>query len=100
MRLIGHLNLRSIKVNKEGQGRNFYDSHNYDRKTIEIGIDKIVGIEEFNLTGKAEIDQGMNKIIEEEILEAMQGHIKILEERIAEENIEVIIEMKIQHRER
>ena len=37
----------------------------------------------------------MNKIIEEEILEAIQGHIKILEDRIAEENIEVIIGMVV-----
>ena len=35
------------------------------------------------------------KIIEEEILEAIQGHIKILEDRIAQENIEVIIGIKI-----
>ena len=34
-----------------------------------------MGIGELNLTGKAEVDQGMNKIIEEEILEAIQGHI-------------------------
>ena len=54
-----------------------------------------MGIGEFNLTGKAEVDQGLNKIVEEEILEAIQGHIKILEDRMAEENIEVIIGMKI-----
>ena len=37
----------------------------------------------------------MNKIIKEEFLEAIQGHIKILEDRITEENIEVMIGMKI-----
>ena len=37
----------------------------------------------------------MNKIIGEKILEAMQDHIKILEDRIVGENIEVIIGMKI-----
>ena len=37
----------------------------------------------------------MNKIIQEEILEAMQDCIKILEDRIVEENTEVIIQMKI-----
>ena len=44
--------------------------------TGEISIDKI------------EVDLGMNKIIEEEILEAMQDHIRILEDRIVEENTE------------
>ena len=51
--------------------------------TVKINIDPIVGIGEFKLTGKVEVDQGMNKIIEEEILEAIQGHIKISEYRIA-----------------
>ena len=37
----------------------------------------------------------MNKIIGEEILEEIQGHIKILEERIVEENTEVIIGIKL-----
>ena len=50
-------------------------------------------IGEFNLTGKAEVDQCMNKIIEEETLEAILGQIRISEDRIAEENTEVIIEM-------
>ena len=61
--------------------------------TIKISIDQIVGIVEFNLTGKEEVIQDMNKIIEEETLEAIQGHIRILEDRIAGENIEVIIGM-------
>ena len=43
--------------------------------TIKIIIDQIMGIGEFNLTGKAEVDQGINKITEEEILEAMLGYI-------------------------
>ena len=37
----------------------------------------------------------MNKIIGEEILEAMSDHIKILEDRIVEENTAVIIGIKI-----
>ena len=61
--------------------------------TIRINIDQIVGIGELKLTGKAEVDYGMNKITKEEILEAIVGHIRILEDRIAEENTEVIIEM-------
>ena len=51
--------------------------------TGEINIDKV------------EVDPGMNKIIEEEILDAMQDCVKILEERIVEENTEVIIGMKV-----
>ena len=58
--------------------------------TIKMNIDQIVEIGEFNLTSKAEEDQGINKIIEEESLEAMLGHIRISEDRMAEENIEVI----------
>ena len=38
---------------------------------ITINIDQIVGIGEFNLTDKAEVDPGMSKIIGEEILEAI-----------------------------
>ena len=62
---------------------------------IKIGIDQIVEIGEFNLVDKVEVDKGTNKIIGEEILEVMWEHTKILEDRIVEENIEVIIEMKI-----
>ena len=36
---------------------------------IKIGIDQIAEIGEFNLMDKVEIDQGMKKIIGEEILE-------------------------------
>ena len=102
--MTGKLAARDSKVNRpfkpqvyqskwRGQGRNFYDSHNYDGGTIKINIDQIVGIGDFNLTDKAEVDQGMNKTIEEEILEAIQGHIRISEDRIAEENIDMIIGM-------
>ena len=51
-------------------------------------------IEEFSLADKGKVGQGMNKPIGEEILGVMPGHIKILEDRIVEENIEVITEMK------
>ena len=44
---------------------------------------------------KIEVDQGMNKIIEEEILEIMQEDIKILKNNVVEESTEVIIEMKV-----
>ena len=61
----------------------------------KIGIDQIVRKGGFNLTDKAEVDQGMNKIIGEEISEATWDHIKISEDRIVEKNIEVVIAMKI-----
>ena len=62
-------------------------------RIIKINIDQIVEIGEFSLTGKAEVNQDMNRIIEEETLEAIQGHIRIMEDRLAEENTEVIIGM-------
>ena len=62
---------------------------------IKIGIDQIAEIGEFNLVDKVEVDQGMHKIIGEEILEVTREHSKILEDRIVEQNIEVIIGMKI-----
>ena len=60
---------------------------------IKIGTDQIAEIGKFNLVDKIEVDQGMNKIIGEEILEVTWEHIKILKDRI-EENIEVIIGVK------
>ena len=95
MRLIGHLKLRSIKVIKENKVETYMTHTTMTGGAIKINIDQIVGIGEFNWTSKAEVDQDMNKIIEEEILEAIQGHIGISEDRIAEENIEVIIGMKV-----
>ena len=35
---------------------------------------------------KIEVDQGMNQIIEEEILEVMQGGIKIMKDKTVEES--------------
>ena len=79
---------------RSGQIRNFYDTHNYDRGHYQNGIDQIVVTEEINIE-KIEVDWCMNKIIAEEILEAMQDHTKISEDIIVEENTEVIIEMKV-----
>ena len=64
-------------------------------KIIKIGTDQIAEIREFTLLDKIEVDQGMNKMIGEKILEALQEYTNILEDRIEEENIEVIIGMKI-----
>ena len=66
---------------------------------IKIGTDQIAEIGEFYLMDKVEVDQGMKKIIAmiigEEILEVMWECINILKDRMVEENIEEIIEMKI-----
>ena len=54
-----------------GQSRNFYDSSNFDRGHYQGQYRSTVEIGEFNLVDRAEVDQGMNKIIGEEVLEAM-----------------------------
>ena len=75
--------------------------------TIRIGIDPIAEIEEFNTVVEFSMDkvtevvQGMDKflgmILEEEILEEVQEHIKIrtLEDRIIEVDIKETIGIKI-----
>ena len=42
---------------------------------------------------RTEADQGIYKIIGEEMLEEMQGHIKTLKDKTVEESIEIITEM-------
>ena len=44
---------------------------------------------------KIEVDQGINKITEEEILKVMQECIKILQDKIVEESTEMFTEMKV-----
>ena len=62
-------------------------------KVIKIDTGKIV--ETGDSIDKIEVNQGMNKIIEEEIFEVMQKHIKILKDKIVEESTEIITEMKV-----
>ena len=62
-------------------------------KIIKIDTGQIV--ETGDSMDKIEVDQGMNKIKEEEILGVMQECIKILEDKIVEESTEVIVEMKV-----
>ena len=45
--------------------------------------------------GNTEAEQGIHKIIGEEILEVMQGHIKILRDKTVEENIEITTDMRV-----
>ena len=55
-------------------------------ETTKVGIGQIVETRETS-TGKIlEVDWDMNKTIEVEILEEMQAHIRILEDRIVEES--------------
>ena len=58
-------------------------------KIIKINTGQIV--ETGDSIDKIEVDQGMNKIIGEEILEVMQECIKILKDKIVEESTEIII---------
>ena len=62
-------------------------------EVIKINAGQIV--ETGDSTDKIEVDKGINKIIEEEILEVMQGCIKILKDKTVEESTEIIIEMKV-----
>ena len=58
---------------------------------ITIVMDQIVEIG--NSIGKTEADQGIHKIIGEEIFEEMQGCIKTLKDKTVEESTEIITEM-------
>ena len=72
MGLIGNLNLRFFRTEEEDKSRNFYDSQIIMTEDItKIDIAQIVVTEEISIVDKIEVDRGMNKIIGEEILEAM-----------------------------
>ena len=61
-------------------------------EVIKIDIGQIV--KTGDSIDKTEVDQGMNKIIEEN-LEVMQGCIKILKDKTVDESTEIIIEVKV-----
>ena len=95
MEWVGNSSLRFTKA-KEGDTVEFYMIHLIlIEKIIKIGTDQTVELPDLNLVENVEVDQGMNKIMREEILEVMWEHIKILEDRIVGKSIEEIIEMKI-----
>ena len=60
----------------------------------QIDIDQIVAIEEININNIV-VDQGTNKIIRQEILDAMQDHTKISEDKLVEKNTKVINRTKV-----
>ena len=69
MGLIGNSNLRFIRA-EEGDKVEIFMTHRImTEEIIRIGTDQIVETGEFGLVDKVEVDQGINKIIGEEILE-------------------------------
>ena len=71
MEKIGNSNLRFIKA-KEGDRVEIFMIHVIMIEgIIKISIDQIAETGEFNLVDKTEVDQGMKRIIEEDILDVM-----------------------------
>ena len=69
MEIIGNSNLRFVRA-EEGDKVEIFMVHTImTEEIIKINIDQIAEIGEFNLVDKVEVNQGVNKIIEEEILE-------------------------------
>ena len=67
MEQICNSSLRYIKA-KEGNKVEIFMTHIIMiQEIIKLDIDQIAEIEEFSLMGKAKLDQGMNRIIGEEI---------------------------------
>ena len=91
---IGNSNLRFIRAEKGDKVEIFMTHIIMIEEITKLGTDQIVVTGEISID-KVEVDQGMNKIIGEEILEAMWDRIKIFEDRIVEEDIEGIIGMQI-----
>ena len=68
MGIIGNSNLRFIR-GEEDKVEFFMIHIIMTEEIINIVTDQILDIRELNLVDKVEVDQGMNKIIGEEILE-------------------------------
>ena len=90
---INNLNPKSIKARKEVRTEGSMIDVVMIREFIKIVIGQIV--ETAANTIKKEADQGMNKIIEEEILELRSEHIKISKDKRVEESTNIIIEVKV-----
>ena len=76
---VDNLNLKSTKAKEEDRIEVTMIDAVMISEVIKIDIGQIV--ETGDSIDKKEVDQGMNKIIEEEILEVMQGCIKILKDK-------------------
>ena len=90
---VENLNHKSTKAKVEDKTEAIMTDAIMISEVIRTDISQIV--EAGDCLDKAEVDQGMNKIIEEEILVAMQGCIKILRGKIVEKNTEISTEMKV-----
>ena len=80
---VGSLNPKFTKVEEDKIEKGMLDVIMIT-KTTKVGIGQIVETGETSTGEIIEIDQGMNKTIEVDILQEMQEHIKILEDRIVE----------------
>ena len=65
-----HFKPQIYQSRRRGQSRNSYDAHNHDRGNYQNRY-RSDNHERRNQYSKVEVDQGMNKIIGEEILETM-----------------------------
>ena len=90
---VDNLNHKSTKAKVEDKTEATMTDAIIISEVIRTDIDQIV--ETGDSIGKTEADPGIHKIIGEEILEVMQGHIKILKEKTVEDSIEIITEMKV-----
>ena len=68
---IGNSNLRFTNAKEVNRVEFFMIHVIMIEEIMKIGTDQIAEIGEFNLVDKGKVDQGMNKIIGEEILEVM-----------------------------
>ena len=80
---------------RRGQSRNVYDSHNYDRGNFQGRYRSNSGDRRIQFSGQNRGRPRYKQNYGEEMLEAMPDCIRILEDRIVEENIEVIIGKKV-----
>ena len=89
---VDNLNLKSTKAKEEYKIEVTIRDAVMTSEITKIDIGQTV--ETGDSIDKIEVDRGI-KNIEEEILEVMQGHIKILKDKTVDESTEIIIEMKV-----
>ena len=78
MGLIGNSNLRFIRAEEEDKVESFMIHIIMTEEIIKIGTDWMADIGQFNFVDKIGVGQGRKKMIEEEILEVMWEHSKVL----------------------
>ena len=90
---VDNLNLKSVKAKEQDKIEVIMIDVVMINEFIKIDIGQIV--ETGDSADRIEVDQGLNNIIEEEILEVIQGNIKILKDKTVEESTGIIIEVKV-----